>query len=48
MNREPTVIIVALNELEKGPQYNNNARDSAQTHGDGEADLFPLLQLQIP
>ena len=47
MKRKPTIIIVALNELEKGPQYHDNARYSAQAHGDGEANFFSLLQLQI-
>lgn len=44
---ERTVGVVNLDELEKGAQDNNGARQDSEAHSDGEADLFALLEKQL-
>ena len=42
-----TVIVVALDKLEKGAHDDNHACDGTEAHGDAEADFFPPFELQL-
>jgi len=43
-----TVVIVALDELEKGSYDDDDACDGTEGHGDTNTDFFALVELEFP